>query len=79
MSKEILVPQFVLLYAFRYAISRNTSAPRDIAEQLRKHWDILDKEIRQQVVEGIIYESKHQSIEASWLDLLAFALDVPKN
>lgn len=67
----IPLPPYVLLYAFRYALGRETTAPGDIAALLMRHWDAMGEEFQKQIVRDIEHEYRQQSMRFSrqWMNL----------
>lgn len=52
-ADEISVPHYILLYAFRYALERTTSAPNDVLKSLLQNWKYLPEGYRMQICEDI--------------------------
>lgn len=71
--------QHILVYAFRYALSRDTYAVADVVELLATMWGTLEPQFRLMIVEEIKQELEvHPSLKTGvyskrWLELLAVA------
>lgn len=70
----INMPFFVLLYAFRYALHRTTSATVDICDILISNWDKIEKEFQAQILKDIeqekmVCEQLSGNLSEEWLRL----------
>lgn len=54
--KNLTVPQDILIMAFRYALTRRSTAAWSICGELKKHWEQLYPEFRKQIVRDILWE-----------------------
>ena len=75
MENLIEVDTGILLFAFRYALNRNTTAPGFVSKYVKHYWRELGSEYRRQIEEDIerqirvATESTTSSIrEGHWVD-----------
>lgn len=57
--KLIKLTDITLLYAFRYALIRRTTAADHIVYELTLHWPELESWMREQIVRDIEQQAKH--------------------
>jgi hypothetical protein len=75
------VPVSILIFAFRYALNRNTAAAWVVSQELYKYWDELDKDFQKQIIRDIKTQIKISNPEAGraskisddWIKFLAWA------
>jgi hypothetical protein len=66
MKATIDVDPTILLFAFRYALNRNTAAPWAVSVDIKRHWENLDQEFQRQVKEDIERQIKLSEGETAW-------------
>ena len=69
--KQFKLPQTFLIMAFRYALDRNTSAPWEVCQQLKKYWKDIDSEFKHQIKGDIEREAKFKEDAVHWIDQLS--------
>ena len=52
-SKTFCVPEYILFYAFRYALGRMTYAVADVASEIRAHAPTLTRKTRALIIKEI--------------------------
>lgn len=75
--------RLLLIYAFRYALGRQTSAPADMQELIRTHVGVLSLHDRIQLADDIEAEGTrlgHERIDApGWRDLATWLRKKPSH
>ena len=71
------VPNFILLYAFRYALGRRTTAPSDINEEIRKNVEYLKNFEIDMMIHEITFEEERNNLgdncdKQIWIQLREF-------
>lgn len=78
MTVRVEVDPVLLVYAFRYALGRQTGAPHDVAQALIEHSDVLNDHDRDQIADEIIdamtrgRAGGQPDVSAWWRVLMAF-------
>ena len=56
------LPSYIMIYSFRYALGRRTSAPDDVASEIRKHVKEFQKWEIEQMIHEISYEEERNNL-----------------
>lgn len=76
------VDETTLVFAFRYALGRKTTAPFHVAIQLKKHWDRLadwtQDQIQREIVTAISRGDAGEECDTkTWQEILALPIKGP--